>query len=99
MIHYEVTLECSAAIAPDVERWMRAAHIPDMLATGCFSAVHLDRADGRLRTVYEAATQQRLDRYLDEYAAGMRDAFRQQFPDGVGVSREVWEQVQAWPQP
>jgi len=99
VIHYEVTLECSAAIAPDVERWMRTAHIPDMLATGCFSAVHLDRADGRLRTVYEAATQQRLDRYLDEYAAGMRDAFRQQFPDGVAVSREVWEQVQAWPQP
>ena len=99
MIHYEVTLECSAVMARAVERWMRTAHIPDMLATGCFSAVHFDRAEDRFRTVYEAATQQLLDRYLDEHAAGMREAFRRQFPDGVVVSREVWEHVQAWAQP
>jgi hypothetical protein len=99
VIHYEVTLECSPATAPALERWMRNGHIPDMLATGCFSAIHFDRADGRFRTVYEAATQRLLDRYLEVHADRMREAFHRQFPDGVVISREVWEQVQAWPQP
>jgi hypothetical protein len=70
-----------------------------MLATGCFSAIHFDRADGRFRTVYEAATQRLLDRYLGADADRMRESFRRQFPAGVVVSREVWELVQAWPEP
>jgi hypothetical protein len=69
-----------------------------MLATGCFSAIHFDRADGRFRTVYGASTQQLLDRYLERHADRMREAFRRQFPAGVVVSREAWEEVQAWPQ-
>jgi hypothetical protein len=64
VIHYEVTLEYSPSTASALERWMRNAHIPDMLATGCFSAIHFARADGRFRTVYAAATRQLLDRYL-----------------------------------
>lgn len=98
MIRYEVTLECSAAAAPALERWMRNTHVPDMLATGCFSGIHFDRADGRFRTVYEAMAQQHLDRYLAEHADRMRDSFREQFPVGVAISREVWEQLQSWMQ-
>jgi hypothetical protein len=98
VIRYEVTLECSPAEAPALERWMRNAHIPDMLATGCFSAIHFDRADGRFRTVYVTATRRLLDHYLADHSDRMREVFRQRFPAGVVVSREVWEQVQAWPE-
>jgi hypothetical protein len=99
VIHYEVTLECSASTAAGLEHWMRSTHIPDMMATGCFSAIHFDRADGRFRTVYDAPTRRVLDRYLDDHADRMREAFHRQFPAGVVVSREMWEQVQAWPEP
>ena len=96
MIHYEVTLECSAETAPSLERWMRNTHIPEMLATGCFAAIHFDASAGRFRTVYQAAGREHLDRYLADHAERLRASFRRQFPDGVAVSRETWEQVQAW---
>ncbi len=96
MIRYEVTLECSESTAPALERWMRNTHIPDMLATGCFVAVHFDTNDGRFRTVYQASARPHLDRYLDEHAERLRAQFRAQFPDGVAVSRDVWEQLQSW---
>jgi hypothetical protein len=96
VIHYEVTLECSASTAPALERWMRNTHIPRMLATGCFAAIHFDQSDGRFRTVYQAATRQQLDRYLEEHAERMREEFRAHFSDGVAISRDVWEQLQSW---
>ena len=96
MIYYEVTLECSESTAPALEQWMRNSHIPDMLATDCFVAIHFDRNDGRFRTVYQAANRQHLDRYLAEHATRLREHFQKHFPSGVAVSRETWEQVQNW---
>jgi len=96
VIRYEVTLECSTETAPALEWWMRNSHIPEVLATGCFTGAHFDRADGRFRTVYQAAAPQHLDRYLAEHADRMREQFRQRFPDGVAVSRETWEEIQNW---
>lgn len=96
MIRYEVTLECSESTAPELERWMRNTHIPDMLATGCFDDIHFDRADGRFRTVYRANASSHVERYLSEHAERMRLQFRQRFPEGVAISRDVWEQIQSW---
>ena len=96
MIYYEVTLECSESTAPALEQWMRNTHIPHMLGTGCFVAMHFDRAESRFRTVYQAATREQLDRYLTEHATRLREDFQAKFPVGVAVSRETWEQVQSW---
>jgi hypothetical protein len=96
VIHYEVTLECSETTAPALEQWMRNSHIPEMLVTGCFVAIHFDRSDQRFRTVYQAASTGELDRYLRDHAADMRERFHRRFPDGVAVSRESWQQLQSW---
>lgn len=96
MIFYEVTLECSESNAPALEQWMRNTHIPDMLGTGCFVAIHCDRNDGRFRTVYQSVNRQQLDHYLADHAQRLRDHFQQRFPSGVSVSRETWEQLQSW---
>jgi len=96
VIHYEVTLECSEDTAPALEQWMRNTHIPEMLETGCFAAIHFDHSDGRFRTVYQAGSTAALDRYLVEYAPALRASFARQFPTGVAVSRETWVQLQAW---
>jgi hypothetical protein len=96
VIRYEVTLECSESTAPALEQWMRNSHIPEMLATGCFVAIHFDRGDARFRTVYQAATPHDLDRYLQHHATTMRGRFHDRFPDGVAVSRDTWEQLQSW---
>jgi hypothetical protein len=47
VIRYEVILEYSDNNAPALEHWMRNIHIPHMLDTGCFAAIHFDRSDGR----------------------------------------------------
>jgi hypothetical protein len=96
VIRYEVTLECSESDAPALEQWMRSSHIPGMLDTGRFVAIHFDRAGGRFRTVYQAATRHHRDRYVAEHADRMRDHFQRHFPDGVAISRETWEQRQDW---
>ena len=96
VIRYEVTLECSESTAPALEQWMRNTHIPDMLGTGAFVAIHFDRNDGRFRTVYQAASQQHLDRYIAEHATRLRGEFHHRFPSGVAISRETWEQLQGW---
>ncbi len=89
-------LECSAATAPELERWMRNTHIPEILATGCFQAIHFDAAEDRFRTVYQTTAQDQLDRYLSDHAERLRADFRQRFPAGVAVSRETWRQLQSW---
>jgi hypothetical protein len=94
---YEVTLEIEPALAAEVERHLVERHIPEILATGCFRRVRLDRAaDGRLRTCYEAASQADLDRYLRDHTARFRADFAASFPRGVGVRREVWTALSAW---
>ena len=95
MIRYEVTLECLYDTAPALMRWMRNIHIPDMRATGCFTGIHFDSAEGRFRTVYQAEAKPQLDRYLAEHAEKMRGDWQRQFSGGVAVSRDVWGQSQS----
>lgn len=97
MVHYEVTVEAVPALADALERYMRGTHIPEILATGCFAAIRLQRGDGgRFRTDYAASSRADLDRYLDEHAAPFRADFQARFPDGVSVAREVWTDLEAW---
>ena len=99
MIRYEVILECSESTAPELERWMRNTHIPDMLETGCFTEIHFDQSDGRFRTVCEASDQADLDRYVAEFAERLRGDFKDRFPNGVAVSRDTWVELQDWSLP
>jgi hypothetical protein len=76
------------------EEYFRAKHIPEILATGCFTDIRFDRGDnGAYRTVYHAATRADLERYLTEQTARFRADFSAHFPDGVTPSREVWEEL------
>jgi hypothetical protein len=97
MVIYEVTATVQTANAPGYERYMREEHVPAIMATGCFRAAALSRADeGRYRACYEASSTQDLERYLAGYAPALREDFAAHFPEGVTVSREVWEVLQGW---
>ena len=99
MVTYEVTAVVDAARITDYEEYMRR-HIPDLLATGCFTAARLEKAaPGRYRVLYQAPSQADLDRYLRDHAAGLRADFVKHFPAGVQLSREVWAAVEVWPAP
>ena len=97
MIFYEVTLQVEPALAPNVEKHMRQAHIPAIFATGCFSRIRFDRASaGRFRTSYQAEGQADLDRYLHDHAPRFRAELQAEFPSGVTVTRETWMQRESW---
>lgn len=97
MVYYEVVQEPEAGLAEPLERYMRAKHIPEILATGCFREIAFQRdADGRFRSRYGAATQADLDRYLAEHTAAFRADFLAHFPQGVTLERRIWTDVEVW---
>jgi uncharacterized protein DUF4286 len=97
MIRYEVTLQVDPTLAPAVEQHMRRDHIPEIVASGCFSRIRFARASaGRFRTSYEARSQADLDRYLQDHAPKLRAEFQARFPTGVTITREIWAEQEVW---
>ncbi len=96
MVTYEVTAVVRPDLVESYEAYMRR-HIPELLATGWFVAATFARSNGhRYRVRYDASDQPSLGRYLAEDAPRLRADFVDHFPNGVEISREVWETVGAW---
>ena len=94
---YEVTAVVELEIAEGWERYMRERHIPDVLATGCFTGASLARASGgRYLIRYQVATRADLERYLAQAAPTLRAEFAARYPGGVALTRETWELLQEW---
>ena len=92
-----MTLDADDALAGEVEEHMGQSHIPAILATKCFRRIRFARSSpSRFRTIYEAADQADLDRYLRDYAPAMRIEFGEAFPKGVRLSRETWILREVW---
>ena len=100
MVTYEITAVVDEHRVNAYEEYMRSRHIPDLMATGCFVSASLSQsAPTRFRIRYEAPDRATLDRYLAEHAPRLRDHFAGTFPDGVEVTREEWDVVEAWDGP
>jgi hypothetical protein len=97
MVTYEITAQVRIDIVDSYEEYMRERHIPDVLASGHFSAATFSRSTaGRYRIRYEAFDQAALDEYLKSDAAALRQHFTDHFPEGIELSRENWTLVQQW---
>jgi hypothetical protein len=98
MVTYEITTTVRPELAAAFEAYMRGRHIPDLLATGCFTAASLATAGpGRYRVRYDAPDRATLERYLAEHASRLRADLAAHFPAGAEVSREIWDALQVWP--
>jgi hypothetical protein len=97
MIIYEITAAIRADLVEKYEKYMRERHIPDLLETGYFRVAHLTRsAENRYQIRYEAHDQPALDQYLKNDAERLRADFLEHFPEGVTVTRDVWEVLEVW---
>jgi hypothetical protein len=92
MLSYEVTIHVEDPSLTDaLERYMVEKHIGEVFATGCFRDAHFEQsAPDVYRSRYTVATQEELDRYLNEHAARLRADFLQHFPGGMRITRSVW---------
>ncbi len=94
---YEITATVRSDLVGKYEQYMRETHIPDLLKTGCFRAASFSRSGENLyRIRYDAHDKAALDLYLKRDAARLRADFLRHFPDGVELSREIWEVVEVW---
>ena len=94
---YEVTAVVRYELAPDFEKYMRGRHIPDVLATGCFTgAEFLSASGGRYSMRYTAADLAALEGYLESESPRLRADFAARFPEGVTAEREVWTTVETF---
>lgn len=99
MILYEVTTDVPLDSVGAYESYMRDTHIPDVLATGCFvSATFAYSIPGRYRVQYIARDMDVLDEYLSKHSEQFRDDFAAHLGSTVKVSREVWAEMQTFPQ-
>lgn len=97
MFIYEITATVRADLIEAYEKYMRESHIPDLLTTGFFGGAKFTRAgENRFRIQYEAWNRAALDEYLETESARLRADFLAHFPEGIELSRENWEIVQAW---
>lgn len=95
MIIYEITTTVEPEKIENYEKYMREQHMPDLVTTGFFESAKMVRSSaGRYRICYELRDQKSLDEYFANDADRLRKDFLDHFPEGVEVSREVWEIIE-----
>lgn len=99
MVIYEITAVVRADLIEKYERYMRSRHVPDLLKTGYFRRAYFTRsAENCYRVQYHARDQKALDDYVQNDAARLRADFLAHFPEGIELSRQIWEISQTWEQ-
>lgn len=74
MILYNVTVSVDASIEADWLNWMRTVHIPEVMATACFSEARIMRVHGEesggitYAVSYLCPSQEKYETYQQEHA-------------------------------
>jgi len=97
VVTYEVTIDVAAELCDQFIAYMLIRHVPDLMATGCFVGGEFSQAgETRFRQRYSALSREDLDRYLAEHAVKLREDVIKHFPNGLSLTREVWEIHKTW---
>lgn len=95
-VTYEVTAIVPSELAERFESYMRDRHIADVLATGYFESSTFSRDGGKYRMKYVARSRELLDQYLANETQRLRDDFSEHFPEGIELSREIWDVIESF---
>lgn len=100
MIIYNVTVQVDGAVAADWLHWMQQTHIPEVMASGCFTGhrilqlMEVDDTDGPTYAVqYEAATEADYQRYIAQHAAALRRKTEERWGARVFAFRTLMRRV------
>lgn len=100
MILYNVTVKTDHSIAEAWLQWMKEEHIPEILATGCFTKasilrlLEVDDSEGPTHAVqYFAESKANYNRYLDKFAAELRKKAFQKWGEKFIAFRSVMQVV------
>jgi len=100
MIVYNVTVKVDLAVADQWLNWLKKEHIPDIIATGCFThatVLHLletgDTDGATFAVQYHAGSKEQYDRYTAQFAAAIRKKATDKWGDHFIAFRSVMEVV------
>lgn len=101
MIVYNVTSKIDWSIHDAWVKWMLEEHIPDVVATGCFTGAQLlklleiEEEDGPTYTAqYFAETKQLQEEYVNKHAATLRQKVFDKWGNRTIAFRSIMEVVQ-----
>jgi hypothetical protein len=101
MIIYNVTIKIIPVLADEWVQWMKKEHIPDMMATGCFTGctftrlLEIDETEGTTYCCqYFAETMDAYRKYMDQYSPELRKKGIGKWGDGAIAFRTLMEIVQ-----
>lgn len=97
MILYTVTVEVETDAAAEWLAWMRASHVPEVLATGCFSACRIAQQTepapppGYTTFVldYSSESTEALQRYRAHFAPALQRAHTERYGPRTRASRSL----------
>lgn len=97
MIVYAVTSEVEVQAAGEWLAWMRDIHVPEVLATGCFTGCRIAELEepppppGHVTFVfeYDAPTAELLARYFEQFAPALRQSATTRYGPAVRATRTV----------
>ena len=101
MFIYNVTNKVDHNIAEAWIEWMRNEHIPEIIATGCFSHANIlylleaDDEEGKTYAIqYHTNSRQLYQDYLDQFSQEMRQKAIQKWGDKFIAFRSIMELVE-----
>lgn len=100
MYIYNVTINIDDSVHDDWLKWMRDIHIPDMLATGKFTAAKMckvmvieDSGGTTYSVQYSVKDRETLQKYYEEDATRLRKEGQKHFPDQFVAFRTELELI------
>lgn len=99
-IIYNVTTQVDKGIAEAWLQWMQSEHIPEILASGCFTGyrmvrlLEVDEAEGPTYAVqYEALSKAAYNLYIEKYAPALRQKGTDRWGDRFIAFRTLMQVV------
>jgi hypothetical protein len=100
MIIYNVTVKTDHSITSSWLQWMKEEHIPDIIATGCFTRalilrlLEVDETEGPTHAVqYFAESRALYNRYIQKFADEMRQKAMEKWGNKFIAFRTVMQVV------
>src|SRR5688572_24267201 len=99
MIIYNVTVNIEDAVHDEWLEWMRTKHIPDVVATGCFSSGKMFRilvqedSGSSYSIQYRAPNKAAIERYMRDHAPALQKEHMEKYKDKFVAFRTLLEEV------
>ncbi len=100
MIIYNVTVKVDESIKPEWLAWLKGEHIPDMVATGCFThavilqLLEVDNSEGPTFAIqYHSESKGLYNNYIENHAPAMRQKSFDKWGDKFIAFRSVMQVV------